>query len=63
MLFFFLEAAKLNTPTPSSSFQIQTTAVLSALFQTFLPLSLGLCLSNLCYSHEASQGNGAAECL
>ena len=37
MLFFFLEAAKLNTPTPSSSFQIQTTAVLSTLFQTFLP--------------------------
>lgn len=28
-----------------------------------LPLSLGLCLSNLCYSPEASQGNGAAECL
>lgn len=41
MLFFFLEAAKLNAPTPGSSFQIQTTAVLPALFQTFLPTAPG----------------------
>lgn len=41
MLFFFLEAAKLNAPTPGSSFQIQTTAVLPALFQIFLPTAPG----------------------
>lgn len=42
ILFIFLEAAKLNAPTPGPSFLLQTTTVLPTLFQTFPPTAPGL---------------------